>query len=72
MLENARRFSTIGLLPDPGTHLPTPTPIPNRQNAIYTYSADKPHAVTSVNRGATTDTYTYDANGNMTCRVEAG
>jgi RHS repeat-associated protein len=25
-----------------------------------------------VNRGATTDTYTYDANGNMTCRVEAG
>lgn len=39
----------------------------------YTYAGDQPHAVTSVNRGNSyTDTYTYDANGNMTCRTEAG
>ncbi|NOH14517.1 MAG: RHS repeat-associated core domain-containing protein, partial [Chloroflexi bacterium] len=43
----------------------------------YSYAADQPHAVSSVvrNSGETseyTDTFTYDANGNMTCRVENG
>jgi RHS repeat-associated protein len=38
----------------------------------YTYSPTIPHAVTSVNRVNFTDTFTYDENGNMTCRVESG
>jgi RHS repeat-associated protein len=69
---DSRHFSAIGLLPDPGSQNPIPTPEPGFTNAAYTYSDEKPHAVTSVDRGASTDTYTYDANGNMTCRVEAG
>lgn len=69
---DSRRFSAIGLLPDPGSQNPIPTPEPGFTNAAYTYSDEKPHAVTSVDRSASTDTYTYDANGNMTCRVEAG
>jgi len=36
----------------------------------YTYSASIPHAVTGIMRGTSTDTYAYDLNGNMTCRVE--
>jgi RHS repeat-associated protein len=72
----SRRFSTIGLLPDPGEHLAPPTPVGDWENAIYTYASDRPHAVVSVERtdgqNVSTDTYTYDANGNMTCRVEAG
>jgi RHS repeat-associated protein len=36
----------------------------------YAYSTAIPHAVTSVVRGAQTDSYDYDANGNMTCRIE--
>lgn len=31
-----------------------------------------PHAVTSVQRPGGTDTFTYDANGNMTSRTEGG
>jgi RHS repeat-associated protein len=38
----------------------------------YTYSTDAPHAVDSVNRVNFTDTFDYDANGNMTCRTENG
>jgi hypothetical protein len=37
----------------------------------YSYSTTIPHAVTSVNRVNFTDTFTYDENGNMTCRVES-
>jgi len=33
---------------------------------------DQPHAVTSVSFDAEENTYTYDANGNMTCREEDG
>ncbi len=36
----------------------------------YTYQ--QPHAVTSVTGGTSTDAYTYDQNGNMTCRAENG
>jgi RHS repeat-associated protein len=51
----------------------SPTPMPQGWYASdYTYSADIPHAVTSVNRGSFTDSFTYDANGNMTCRKESG
>jgi len=40
----------------------------------YTYSTAIPHAVTSVTdkNAASLGAYTYDQNGNMTCRVEAG
>lgn len=47
-------------------------------NKTYTYGADtQKHAVTSVvvtdeNNVQTTNTYRYDANGNMTCRAENG
>jgi len=39
------------------------------KNKAYTYSQDKPHAVTSLSTG---ESYSYDENGNMTCRVEDG
>jgi RHS repeat-associated protein len=46
---------------------------PTVPTAEYHYAdPDHLHAVTSVDRGTSTDTYTYDANGNMTCRVENG
>ncbi|HEX2994517.1 MAG TPA: LamG-like jellyroll fold domain-containing protein [Anaerolineales bacterium] len=38
----------------------------------YTYSTAIPHAVTEVDRGSFADSFTYDENGNMTCRVESG
>lgn len=68
-----RRFSYIGKLPDPGVEDPGPG-IPGEGwfPADYAYNGEQPHAVTSVARGTFTDTYVYDQNGNMTCRVEAG
>jgi RHS repeat-associated protein len=39
----------------------------------YAYSASIPHAVTNVTpETGTPDTYEYDLNGNMTCRIENG
>ena len=38
----------------------------------YTYSTVAPHAVTSVSHPNNTDWFTYDENGNMTCRLENG
>ncbi len=55
--------------------LPTPTAPTAPQGwyaSDYTYSTDAPHAVTSVNRGPFTDFFSYDENGNMTCRTESG
>jgi RHS repeat-associated protein len=52
---------------------PQATNAPGWQASTYQYSATIPHAVTSVaieNGG--TNTYSYDANGNMTCRIENG
>jgi YD repeat-containing protein len=71
---DSRRFSEIGLLPDPGISNPTPTPPPTGwTNASYAYgNPDHIHAVTAVTDDTATDTYTYDANGNMTCRAEGG
>ncbi len=51
---------------------------PTWTNKSYTYGdASHKHAVTSVNvtdkdNNISTNSYTYDANGNMTCRVEGG
>ena len=51
----------------------TPTPLPELWYASdYSYNANAPHAVTSVDRGSFTDSFNYDENGNMTCRVENG
>jgi YD repeat-containing protein len=39
----------------------------------YTYSTTIPHAVTNLTpETGSPDTYDYDANGNMTCRIENG
>ena len=55
---------------------PTPTATQAGQSgwadSLYTYSSTQPHAVISVVRGATTDSFEYDANGNMIERTEAG
>ncbi len=75
---DSRRFSSPGQLPPPGANLPSPTPAPGMNNKTYTYSQDKPHAVTALSTG---ESYSYDANGNtlapaaragVTCRVEGG
>jgi len=42
---------------------------PEDVNRVYNYSQEKPHAVTALSTG---EFYSYDANGNMSCRVEAG
>ncbi len=60
----------------PVTPTPTGTPIiPTSQPPVsgwtptnYTYTAAHPHAATA----AGVNTYTYDENGNMTCRAEGG
>src|SRR5258706_9534158 len=56
------------------TATPTPTAIPTTiESRTYTYDTNHPHAVASLTAGASTlGTYTYDLNGNMTCRVEVG
>ncbi len=37
----------------------------------YKYTGSQPHAVTEVDRGDFSDTFTYDQNGNMACRTES-
>jgi RHS repeat-associated protein len=60
---DSRRFSQIGLLPDPGLLFPAP-----EGGRLYSYDdPEHVHAVTGLSNG---DAFTYDANGNMTCRVE--
>jgi RHS repeat-associated protein len=69
----SRRFSYIGTLTDPGVDDPQATNQAGWFARTYQYSASIPHAVTSVNpETGSPDTYTYDANGNMTCRIENG
>jgi RHS repeat-associated protein len=69
----SRRFSYIGTLPDPGVDDPQATNQAGWFARTYQYSASIPHAVTSVNpETGSPDTYQYDANGNMTCRIENG
>ena len=57
-----------------GAYNPTPPPDPGWVTTNYTYPASgpgavRPHAVTGLSTG---ETYSYDANGNMTQRVEGG
>jgi len=69
----SRLFSYIGTLTDPGVNDPQATNPAGWTASTYQYSATIPHAVTSVaieNGG--TNSYEYDLNGNMTCRVENG
>jgi hypothetical protein len=69
----SRRFSSIGTLPDPGVDDPTASNQAGWFGRTYTYSSSIPHAVTSVNpETGSPDTYSYDANGNMICRIEGG
>jgi RHS repeat-associated protein len=69
----SRRFSYIGTLPDPGVNDPTASNPAGWFTRTYTYSSTIPHAVTNViPETGSPDTYAYDANGNMTCRVENG
>jgi hypothetical protein len=73
----ARRFTYIGLLPDPGVADITVSAQAGWNARTYTYAGTvingipypQPHAVTSLSSG---ESYTYDANGNMTCRIEDG
>ncbi len=51
----------------------TPTTIPTSwQSRTYTYSETIPHAVVAVSSELIANSYEYDANGNMTCRIEDG
>ncbi len=70
----SRRFTAIGLLPDPGGAVIVPSNQAGWVEKQYTYSTTIPHAVTSLvdDGNETLGAYTYDANGNMTCRVEDG
>ncbi len=65
----SRRRSNIGLLPEPGVEEPEPVAEPGWDAVQYTYDTQHPHAVTALSSG---ESYTYDANGNMTQRVENG
>ncbi len=67
----SRRFSYIGTLPDPGVNDPQATNPAGWTASTYSYSTTIPHAVTSMAiESGGTNTYEYDANGNMTCRIE--
>jgi len=69
----SRRFSYIGTLTDPGVNDPQASNPPGWTGSTYSYSATIPHAVTSIAiESGGTNTYEYDANGNMTCRIENG
>jgi RHS repeat-associated protein len=60
-------------LTDPGVDDPQATNPAGWFTRTYQYSASIPHAVTSVTpETGSPDTYTYDANGNMKCRIENG
>jgi RHS repeat-associated protein len=55
------------------TSTPTATPLAaGWYTNSYDYSTAIPHAVTSVDRVNFSDSFTYDENGNMICRIENG
>ena len=70
-----RRYSTIGLLLPPD--LPT-AQVASQAGWVgndYAYDPNHPHAVAALTRDSDQSplgSYTYDANGNMTCRMENG
>jgi len=64
---------SVNTITDPGVDDPQATNAAGWMASTYQYSATIPHAVTSIAiEGGGTNTYTYDANGNMTCRIENG
>ncbi|MCI0561216.1 MAG: hypothetical protein MN733_22245, partial [Nitrososphaera sp.] len=65
--------ASTGSAQAPGVDDPQATNQAGWFGRTYQYSASIPHAVTSVNpETGLPDTYEYDLNGNMTCRVENG
>ena len=66
---DSRRYSTIGLLADPGAAIEPGEPQPNWNYTDYTYTNETPHAVTALSTG---ELFDYDDNGNMTYREEDG
>ena len=68
----SRRYSYIGLLPEKGLDDPQPVQEAGWTDKVYTYGNNQPHAVTSVTSEVSSNSYQYDANGNMTQRVENG
>ncbi|MEW6028110.1 MAG: DNRLRE domain-containing protein [Chloroflexota bacterium] len=55
------------------TPAPTPTPQLSWVERVYQYEGSQPHAVTSLmSDQSSVGSYQYDANGNMTCRMEDG
>jgi hypothetical protein len=52
------------------TPTPTATPVTGWDYAYYSYEFSHPHAVATIVRDATPDSFTYDASGNMTDRDE--
>jgi YD repeat-containing protein len=68
----SRRSIYICMLPDRGTTDPQAVQEPGWTDRVYTYSNTQAHAVTNVTSETRTNTYQYDANGNMTQRVENG
>ena len=71
----SRRFSVIGTLLPPD--LP-PAQVASQAGWVgndYAYDPNHPHAVAALTRDSdqsSLGSYTYDANGNMTCRTESG
>jgi RHS repeat-associated protein len=55
-----------------GTVQPTATSEPGWQTSYYSYNPDHPHAVAEIVRPSATDSFSYDAIGDMTSRTEAG
>jgi hypothetical protein len=51
---------------------PALTPVSGWEYAYYSYESAHPHAVASIVRDATPDTFLHDASGNMTERHEGG
>jgi RHS repeat-associated protein len=68
----SRRYSYIGMMPDRGVPDPEATQEPGWAEKVYTYSNSHAHAVETVSLPSGQNTYQYDANGNMTQRVENG
>jgi hypothetical protein len=74
----SRRFTYIGMVPDPGVPDIAVINQAGWMEKEYTYSSTIPHAVVAVSSSPSgtsqlsASSYEYDENGNMTCRVEDG
>ena len=68
----SRRTTYIGTLPERGADDPQAVQEPGWTDRVYTYSNTQAHAVTNVTSEVSSNNYQYDANGNMTQRIENG